>query len=141
MMLRRRLRPRPWTPIFLERDEAVATYNELVNITARNMYLGLLLIQNANSTYNKYKETLRSDFIEGFFRYPVSVEDAMSKLLENQTVNSSSRHHGGGSNRNSASGVGPMIRHTAIVPMSKLNSHSLKQMPSFPEPIERRIPQ
>ena len=28
----------------------------------------------------------------------------MSKLLENQTVNSSSRHHGGGSNRNNASG-------------------------------------
>ena len=89
-----------------QREEAVAAYDELVNITARNMYLGLLFIQNANSTYNKYKETLRSDFIDGFFRYPVSVEDAMSKLLENQTVHTSSRHQGGSSNRNNVSGSG-----------------------------------
>ena len=89
-----------------QREEAVVVYDDLVNITARNMYLGLLFIQNANSTYNKYKETLRSDFIDGFFRYPVSVEDAMSKLLENQIVHTSSRHHGGSSNRNNASGSG-----------------------------------
>ena len=67
-----------------QREEAVVAYHELVDLTARNMYLGFLFIQNANSTYKKYKETLRSDFIDGFFRYPVSVEDAMSKLLENQ---------------------------------------------------------
>ena len=31
-------------------EEAVVAYNELVDITARNMYLRLLFIQNAHST-------------------------------------------------------------------------------------------